>query len=36
MVNPVSLMDRQFVTQLPQAQQVERACGNMIVARKPA
>jgi SAM-dependent methyltransferase len=36
MVNPVSLMDRLFVTQLPQAQQVELACGNMIEARKPA
>lgn len=36
MVNPVSLMDRQFATQLPQAQQVELACGNMIEARKPA
>jgi hypothetical protein len=36
MVNPVSLMDRQFATQLPHAQQVELACGNMIEARKPA
>lgn len=36
MVNPVNLMDRQFATQLPHAQQVELACGNMIEARKPA
>jgi SAM-dependent methyltransferase len=35
MVNPVTLMDRQFATQLPHAQQVELACGNMIEARKP-
>jgi hypothetical protein len=35
MVNPVSLMERLFATQLPKAQQIELACGNMIEARKP-
>lgn len=35
MINPVSLMNKLFVTQLPEAQQFELACGNMIEARKP-
>jgi SAM-dependent methyltransferase len=36
MVDPVNLMDKLFATELPEAQQFELACGNMIAARKPA
>jgi hypothetical protein len=35
MVDLNSLVGRQFVAQLPEAQQFELACGNMIEARKP-
>lgn len=34
MLNPVGLMDKLFVRELPEAQQFELACGNLIIARK--
>ncbi len=35
MVDPVTLMDKAYAIQLPEAQQFELACGTMIEARKP-
>jgi len=35
MVDPVTLMDKLYATQLPEAQRFELACGTMIEARKP-